>query len=73
MDEQRLLTPREAESVVQERIEQFGLGALPPVSVSTVADGGWWVVWPHDWKTPVARLQRHPKRGFEVVDRRERL
>lgn len=45
MDEQRLLTPREAESVVQERIEQFGLGALPPVSVSTVADGGWWVRW----------------------------
>ena len=37
------------------------------------ADGGWWVVWPHDWKTPVGRLQRHPKRGFEVVDRRERL
>ena len=36
MDEQRLLTPREAEAVVEDRIERFGLGALPHVE----RDGG---------------------------------
>lgn len=45
MDEQRLLTPQEAESVVQERIEQFGPGALPAVSVTAVTGGNWRVRW----------------------------
>jgi hypothetical protein len=39
------LLPREAEQVVQDRIEQFGLGALPDVKVSVRADGLWWVRW----------------------------
>jgi hypothetical protein len=39
------LTPREAEQVVEERIEQFGLGALPEVRVISLADGSWRVHW----------------------------
>ena len=46
---------------------------IKPQLLGEAADGGWWVIWPHDIKTPVARLMRHPKRGFEVVERRERL
>jgi hypothetical protein len=42
---QRCLTPREAEQVVQDRIERFGLGALPDVSVVAQADGSWRVRW----------------------------
>jgi hypothetical protein len=45
MDGTRLLTPGEAEAVVQERIEQFGLGALPRVSVEVQSDGRWRVRW----------------------------
>jgi hypothetical protein len=47
MGEIRLLTPREAEAVVEARIEQFGLGALPRVSVTELADGTWRVCWEH--------------------------
>ena len=47
MDEERLLTPREAEAVVEDRIERFGLGALPRVSVTVAADGRWQVRWEH--------------------------
>jgi hypothetical protein len=43
----RLLTPREAESVVEERIEQFGLNALPRVSVADLGEGTWSVRWDH--------------------------
>ncbi len=57
MDQQRLLTPREAEYVVQERIEQFGLGALPPVSVTAVADDGWRVRWEHLERTVAPMTQ----------------
>jgi len=39
------LTARQAEDVVQERIEQFGLGALPELKVSVLADGSWQVRW----------------------------
>ena len=39
------LTPREAEAVVEERIEQFGLGALPKVTVSELPDRTWRVRW----------------------------
>lgn len=45
MDEDRLLTPSEAESVIADRIEQFGLGALPRVVVTALNDGRWRVRW----------------------------
>ena len=35
----RVLTLREAKAVVDERIEHFGLGALPRASVTGLADG----------------------------------
>lgn len=47
MSENRLLTSREAEAVIEERIEQFGLGALPRVKVTNRADGRWQVCWDH--------------------------
>jgi hypothetical protein len=45
MSEESVLSPREAEAVVEDRIERFGLGALPPVSVAELADGTWRVPW----------------------------
>ena len=39
MSESRLLTPREAEAVIEARIERFGLGALPRVKVTELAYG----------------------------------
>ena len=45
MSEIRLLTPHEAEAVVDDRIQQFGLGALPRVEVSERTDGAWQVKW----------------------------
>jgi len=51
MDEPRLLTPREAEAVVEERIEQFGPGSLPRVSVTQTADANWHVRWEHMERT----------------------
>lgn len=45
MEENRVLTPHDAEAVVEERIEQFGLGALPRVEVVTLDDGRWRVRW----------------------------
>ncbi len=47
MDDKPFLTPREAEAVVTERIEQFGTSALPRVDVSELADGTWRVRWEH--------------------------
>ncbi|MBL8527309.1 MAG: hypothetical protein JNL68_06460 [Burkholderiales bacterium] len=47
MDESRVLTPREAEAVVEDRIEGFGLGALPRVAVAALADGTWRIRWEH--------------------------
>jgi hypothetical protein len=47
MAEKRLLTPREAEAVIEQRIEWFGLGALPRVTVTELADGSWQVRWDH--------------------------
>ncbi|TMH64669.1 MAG: hypothetical protein E6H55_03810 [Betaproteobacteria bacterium] len=40
MSESRLLTPREAEAVIEARIERFGLG-----KVTELADGTWRVCW----------------------------
>jgi hypothetical protein len=45
MSDSRLLTPHEAEAVIDARIEQFGLGALPRVEVTELADGTWRVRW----------------------------
>ena len=45
MSESRLLSTCEAEAVVEARIEQFGLGALPHVSVTALDDGKWRVRW----------------------------
>lgn len=45
MNDGHLLSPREAEAVIEERIEWFGLGALPRVSVSARDDGMWQVRW----------------------------
>lgn len=45
MSPQGLLTPHEAEAVVDDRIEAFGLGALPKVSVVERGDGLWQVRW----------------------------
>lgn len=45
MSEKPVLTPREAEAVVEDRIELFGLGALPRVSVTELDDGRWRVQW----------------------------
>jgi hypothetical protein len=36
-----------AVAVVEDRIEQFGVGALPRVSVTLLADGMWRVRWEH--------------------------
>ena len=47
MADKRLLTPREAEAVVEERIESFGLGVLPRVTVTALSDGSWQVRWDH--------------------------
>jgi len=41
----RPLTPHEAEAVVEQRIETFGLGALPRVTVALQPDGMWRVRW----------------------------
>ena len=45
MSDSRLLTPREAEAVIEARIESFGLGALPRVKVTELSDGTWRVRW----------------------------
>jgi len=47
MTGKRLLTPQEAEAVIEERIENFGLGVLPRVAVAALADGSWQVSWDH--------------------------
>jgi hypothetical protein len=47
MSDRSALSPREAEAVVEDRIERFGLGALPRVSVTELPDGTWRVRWEH--------------------------
>jgi hypothetical protein len=42
---EHLLSASEAESVVDDRIEQFGLGALPRVNVAELPNGMWQVRW----------------------------
>ncbi len=57
MSESRLLTPHEAEAVVEDRIERFGLGALPRVHVTELADGTWRVRWEHLERTVAPMAQ----------------
>jgi hypothetical protein len=45
MNEIAALTPAEAEAVVEESIELFGLGVLPRVRVTERPDGKWHVTW----------------------------
>jgi glyoxylase-like metal-dependent hydrolase (beta-lactamase superfamily II) len=35
------------------------------------ADGGWWILWGHDPRIAISRLQRHGKCDFVAVDERE--
>ncbi len=47
MTRKRTLSPPEAEAVVEERIQQFGLGVLPHAAVAANDDGTWRVRWQH--------------------------
>ncbi len=58
MSEERVLTPHEAMAIVDERIEQFGLGALPPVHVSVLEGGQWCVRWEHLERTVAPMTRR---------------
>ncbi|MGD8862830.1 MAG: hypothetical protein PVI30_22650 [Myxococcales bacterium] len=44
---QPTLSPRQAEALVEDRIEEFGLDVLPAVRVHTRPDGLWRVRWTH--------------------------
>jgi glyoxylase-like metal-dependent hydrolase (beta-lactamase superfamily II) len=46
---------------------------IKPQLLAAAAAGNWWVVWPHEIETVAAKLTRHGKDGFKVVDRRARL
>ena len=61
MNDAAMLTPSEAEAVIDERIELFGLGALPRVRVSELADGQWRVQWDRQESVvaPMARAAWH--------------
>ena len=43
--ERRTLTPEEAQDVVAQRIQEFGLSALPPVKVIATERGQWQISW----------------------------
>lgn len=61
----RPLTAHQAAAVVTDRIEQFGLGALPSVSVTELADGSWSVRWKPS-SAPLPRwISRHGPRGWK--------
>jgi hypothetical protein len=47
MERSRLLTAAEAEAVVDDCIEVFGLGALPRVHVAETGPATWHVRWEH--------------------------
>jgi hypothetical protein len=42
---ERTLTPEEAQAVVDQRIEEFGLSSLPSVRVAATERGGWEISW----------------------------
>jgi hypothetical protein len=41
----RSLTPEEAQVLVEQRIEEFGLSSLPRVRVRDDGHGGWHITW----------------------------
>lgn len=43
----KLLTPGEAEAVIDECVERFGLDVFPEVTVTALPDGKWRVRWEH--------------------------
>ena len=45
MPTRELLTPGQAEQVVADRIERFGLGSRPDVKITLAPDGNWQVSW----------------------------
>jgi hypothetical protein len=47
MASDRVLTAHEAEGVIDECIERYGLDVLPEVTVTTLPDGNWRVRWEH--------------------------
>ena len=54
MGEIGLLTPREAEAVIDDRIEQFGLGALPTLRSPS------WPMGPGGCAGSIWRARSHP-------------
>ena len=44
-----------------------------PQILAQVAEGNWWILWYHDPRVAVSRLQRHPRREFAVIDPQPRL
>ena len=63
MSDTRVLTPKEAEAVVDDRIQQFGLGALPRVEVTERTDGAWQVKW-EDLERTVAPMSMDDWRAW---------
>ncbi len=59
----RPLTPHEAEAVVEQRIELFGIGALPRVTVAPLPDGRWRVRW-ENLEATVAPMTAHAWRAW---------
>jgi hypothetical protein len=55
---QRTLTPHEAEQVVEHRIQEFGLGALPPITI-TQREGRWRIQW--DGKLRITQPMTEPE------------
>lgn len=55
--ERPTLTPREAEQVVEQRIETFGLGALPQISVCEDR-GHWRITWDGKMRVTEAMNER---------------
>jgi hypothetical protein len=55
---ERTLTPQEAEQVIEQRIEEFGLSALPRVQV-TASQGKWQISWDnfHQVEQPMTGTQ----------------
>lgn len=61
MKENRVLATYEAEAVVENLIEQFGLSALPKIRVVELANGAWQVRWMDQERTlePMTRDAWH--------------
>jgi hypothetical protein len=65
MIEKSVLTPHEADAVVENRIEFFGLGVLPRVTVTELADGTWRVQWVDSSASSLRWRRRHSTRSLK--------